>query len=1053
MLRFAACYIILAATCSYGQLTRGYISGTVQDATNAVIPDVQVKIKNRDTNATLGIETNDSGIYRFAGVEPGTYSVEFTKAGFEVRRVENVIVGTNQEVTINQTLGVSGTATTVEVQDSAAGVELAKSTATMGRTLNQMVIQNVPLSGATRDVNVLSLLAPMVNRGPGSTGISANGNRARNNNFMVDGVDNNDASVTTQSSRIIPEALSEFQIQTSAYSAEFGRNSGAQINVITRGGTNQFHGEAWDYYRGNWMEPVNLLNKRAGITSTPRFNHHQFGGDFGGPAIKDRLFFFGLVELNRRRETPDGRNASSFTIPTAEGLAALQNVPLGPGQTAASRQAVLSSLGFLTNVYSQIGNRYDQVSNQTINGVAIPLGTARIGLANPSDLYNWVARTDYRVSDKHNLSYRMLLDKRNEPDVASNLQFGKLFSGGQAIFGQNHAGSLTSSLSSRFTNEFRFSYVRRLLDFPENDPTSQTVSISNAFTIGGSANFPQGRRQNTFQYQDAATYTVGKHSLRFGVDLRQLKLFNNAAFDSKGTWTFNNFADFVNNSAFSLIQAVNTASFDARQLQQAYFFQDDFRVTRDLTVNLGLRYESQGVPFGFFGAATPEIAAVGVSGNVKRDKNNFAPRFGLAYSPSGGSGLFGDGKTVLRGGFGIGYDVLFYNILTVTASNFPRVNVARLDAPETLNAFPTISPRQSALVLNPLTQFVNANSDMQNPTSHFYSFTIQREVAKGQVLEVGYSGNRGYHGIRQGRGNPGTLTAAQAAAVTAAGSANAIPSLQLRRVNPAWGDRILIESTAKSLYNAGFVRYDKRFSNGLVFGGNYTFSKLMSDNDESLGVGDITNSAPQVPQNFNDYRTEWSRSVFDRPHRATAHIVYQIPGRDRFNNRIVKHVLGGWQVSGFYEIQSGQPFGIRTGVDTVGQGATNGSRPDWNPSGIFTKDPVSGDYRTFSSPLRSGAFITPLTTGGLPLANSDADGGNLGRNTFRGPHFKNWNMSLSKEIRITERVRLQLRNDFINAFNQRNFGNPVAAMNAPNFGQNTSNPGNRTMLLSGKIRF
>ena len=219
-------------------------------------------------------------------------------------------------------------------------------------------------------------------------------------------------------------------------------------------------------------------------------------------------------------------------------------------------------------------------------------------------------------------------------------------------------------------------------------------------------------------------------------------------------------------------------------------------------------------------------------------------------------------------------------------------------------------------------------------------------------------------------------------------------------------------------------------------------------------MADITNSAPQVPQDFNNYRPEWSRSIFERPHRFVAHWVWQVPGRDKFDSRLLKELLGGWQFSGFYEAQSGQPFGIRTGVDTVGQGATNGARPDWNPSGTFTRDPISVDLRTFTTSLTTNpAFLTPLTAGGIPLQTTSVYGGNLGRNTFRGPYRKQWNLGFGKTIQITERWRIELRNDLINAFNQRNFGNPVAAMNAPNFGQNTTDPGNRTMLLSAKVRF
>ncbi len=1052
--------LLLGLVTASAQLTRGFISGTVMDATSAVIEGVSVKATNRATNVTQTTTTNNVGVYRFVAVEPGAYNLEFSKPGFEIRRVENIQVGATQEVVLNQSLAVAGTATTVEVVEAPAGVELAKATATIDRKLDQRLIENMPLTGGTRDVNTLALLAPTVNRAPGSTGFAANGQRARNNNFMIDGVDNNDLSVTVTSNRVIPEAVAEYQVQTSAYSAEFGRNTGAQISVITRSGTNQFHGSVFDYYRANWMEPVSLLNKRANINDTPRFIHHQAGATLGGPIVKDRTFFFGLIEANRRREAPDARNASSINIPTPTGFAALSRVPLGPNQTTQSRQAMLSALDFLPDAHSKITS-YQNVRNVTVNGTAIEIGNARIPLANPHNFWYYQGRIDHRLSDSDGLTYRFQIDKRFQPDVVSNLGFGSRFSGAQDILGQNHAWSHTKSFTPRFINEFRFAYVRRFLDFPENDPTTPTTGITGFFTIGGASNFPQGRSQNAYQFQNVSTYLLGRHSLKFGVDIRRNQLDNKAAFDSKGTWSFNNLEDFMNNRAFSLAQAVNVSSFDARQTTQYYFFQDDIKVTKDLTLNLGIRYEYSDVPFGFFGATQPEVRAVGVPGPALADKNNWAPRGGLAYSPSGMEGflgkLLGDGQTVFRGGYGMGYDVLFYNILVVNASNFPRVVTSLTSQPDTFNLYPTLAPKQTTVPpLNPLATFVNTPEQMQNPTSHFYSFSIQRQIRSNNIFEVGYTGSRSYHGIRQGQGNPGTLTEAQAATVRSTRNAAAIPGLQARRVNPAWGSRVLIEATALGKYNATYVRFDRKFSRGLQVGVNYTFSALLSDNDESLGVGAITADSPQVPQDYFNYRNEWSRSVFDRPHRMALHYSYEIPwfSTGVLDSAVMRHIFKGWELTGFTEFQSGQPFTIRTGVDSGGSGTTAPFRPDYNAGGILRKDPVTNNLRTFTIPIDgTGIVVTPLTAAGNPLANSMAGGGNLGRNTFRGTRFSNWNFSLSKTISMTERWKLQLRSDWINLWNQRNFGNPTSLMSSPSFGVNTTDPGGRTMLVSAKIRF
>lgn len=1060
--------LILGVSAS-AQITRGSFTGVVTDPTGAVIPGVVVKARNLATGVERDVETNTVGVYRMVGVDPGAYRLDFRKEGFEAFVVGRVELNTGAEVTLNQTLKIGTAATVVEVTEPPVGVELSKSSGTIERTFQSKFVNEIPLTGATRDVNQLALAAPTATRGPGSTGIAANGQRARNNNFMLDGVDNNDPSVTISNLRVIPEAVDQFQVQTSPYSAEFGRSSGAQISVVTKSGGNQYHGSVFDYYRANWMEPVNLINQRAGLKETPRFNQNQAGGTLGGRIIRDRTFFFALIEANRRREAPDGRNSTSATIPTQAGFQALASVPLGDGQTTASRQAALGGLSFLNQVYA-LNPNFTNLRSTTINGVNIPIGTINIPLANPYNFWYAVGKIDHRLNDKHQLSYRYIIDDRTQPDVISNLQFGSLFSGAQVIRRQNHAASDTWSVNSKMVNEFRFAKVRGVLDFPENDPTTPSTGISGFFTIGGASNFPQGRTQDQYQFQDTVTYNVGKHSLRFGINYSYLKLYNLSAFDSKGTYGFDNLAAFVNNTPATLSVALNTATFDARQHQQAYFFQDDFKVTRNLTLNLGVRYETANMPFGAFGATDAESLSAGVPGPAKSDRNNWAPRFGFAYSPSASSGfmgkLLGQDRTVIRGGFGLTYDYLFFNILTVNASNYPRVKTSTLDRSALANLWPSLKTG-AAPGFDPRLAYVNAPTDLQSPQANIWSFSIQRQLGKGYVLELGHAGSRSYHGIRQGQLNPGILTEAQAAQVRAANNPNVIPGLPgvtaavnplpSRRLNPLWGARTTIESTAKGFYSSGYIKFDKRFSNGLLFGGNYTFSGTWSDNDESLGVGDITNSSPQIPQNFFNYRSEWSRSVFDRPHRVVAYWSYDVPWikSSASWNKVGKQVFGGWQVSGLVDAQSGQPFTIRTGVDTNGIGSATPARPNLNQGGAFTGDPVSGDLRTFTMPINGTGLLTTTLNSqtGIPLANSSAVFGNLGRNTFRGPKFVNWNAALFKNIAIKERWKVQLRSDFINAFNQYNFGNPVATMNSPIFGTNTTNPGNRTMLMSLKVLF
>jgi hypothetical protein len=636
---------------------------------------------------------------------------------------------------------------------------------------------------------------------------------------------------------------------------KFGRNSGAQLSVITKGGSNNYHGEGWNYYRGNWMEPVSLLNKRNGVFSTPRFDNNQFGGDTGGPIIHDRTFFFGALQWDRRREAVNAGNATSANVPTPAGFAALSTIPLAAGQTAASRQAVLSALSFLPSVYSQVGN-FNNLKNVTINTVPVQVGTILIPLAQPYNNFYTAARIDHKFSDLDSLSYRYHIDQRSQENVTSNTQFGNRWTASQNIMRQNHALSYTRTFSPRLLNEARFAYVRSNLASVENDPVSSTVNITNFFTIGGLSSFPQGRLDHTWQFQDVASYTVGRNAMKFGVDMRRYVLANRSGFDSKGTWAFGSLADFINNQATSLTQAVNESSFLAKQWNHAYFFQDDFKATKNLTLNLGMRYEYSTVPLGIFGATDPAILAAGVPGPVQPDKNNWAPRVGFAYSPTA--------KTAIRGGFGMAYDILFYNMWINPSSNYPRVVNSLTNAPGTFNLFPALAPKTPVISpFDPLAPFVNVPANTQDPTTNFWSLSVQRELSKDYVIEVGYTGNRSYHQIRQSQANAPILTAAQAAQVVASGNANpqGFPSLQARRVNPNWGSRTTLEATAKAAYEAGYIKVDRRMSKNLMIGANYTYSGNWSDNDEAFAVTDVSSSAAQTPEDFLNYRKEWSRFI------------------------------------------------------------------------------------------------------------------------------------------------------------------------------------------------
>jgi hypothetical protein len=1041
----------LLAVSGWAQLTQGFLSGAVTDPSGAVVPSVVILLTETSTGVTQRGVTNQAGVYRFVGLEPGTYTADYSKPGFETLRAANIELKTAQEVVLNQAIALAGSAIAVTVESSTAGAQLSKATPSVERRVGQDVLEALPFAGS-RQVSDVAMLAPGValtasgptgGRGEDvesqATGFTANGQRGTANNVLLDGVDVKDSQFTTAQTRHSPEGVAEVHVQTNSFSAEFGRQVGAQISIVTRGGTNQFHGQTWDYFGANRLSAATLANKRAGLEAV-RFSEHQAGGSLAGPIRKNRTFFFGLVETTRHAEGDTVNGIQSITIPTASGLAALSRVPLGPDQTPESRKAVLSALSFLTGVHEEI-RRYESISTTPVNGVPIEIGTARVPLSPPFVRWNVQARVDHHVSGSDSLSYRFVRQQFDAPvhlGSFTNTQFGRRFASSNDSDVQIHGLNYTRILTPALINQLRVSANRSTGRIVATEDSLPRTVITGVGTLGPAAVSPLIRPNDSYDLQDVLTGTRGRHSIKIGFEL--LKIDDVISSNKQNVWTFPNLAAFINDRATSLALRLKTSSEPFRSLRQNYFVQDDFKVRPNFTLNLGLRYQAANIPSGLFSAATPEIAQLGVPGRPRPDRNDWAPRFGFSWSPSPGGAfgkrLLGPGTTVLRGGFGIGYGILYEgdaggNVLGIV-SNYPWNLVQTLDTPQIANRYPAgpavdpASPGASATAT-----FENYPIDAKNPTTHFYSFSVQRELRGQYVVEAGYLGNRSYHLFQRVQRNPSLLTPEQAQQVIDSQNTGRIPSPAQRRLNPAWGPRNRLETIGNSNYNAGYVKVDRRLAKGLMVGGNYTWSATLGDSDGSALEGNP--------------RLDYSRLVTDRPHRFVIHYVWQTPG---------KRIWGGWRISGVSQWQSGRPFSITTGVDSNGNGtAPVADRPDHNPAGSIALDPVTGDWRSFTSPLTGGVFVTPLGTNRLLLLYSMPYGGNLGRNTFRGPSFALWSLSVAKLFAVTEHIRLELRADTTNLLNHRNFGPPVSSMNDANFGRNDSNPQSRVILLAAKIRF
>ena len=1059
---------ILATTPSlHAQQSRGAVSGTAVDPQEALVEDVQVKITNQATGEVQNTKTNDVGFYRLTALDPGTYALEFKKDGFETLNAVGIEVTTAKDTTVNAHLKVGTISSRLEV--TVEGVQLDKVGATVRLILPGRLMDQIPMGtsslvpAGSRNQARYPLFAPGFSRVLFQNETSALGHRGRENNYMVDGTDNNDQSATLPSLFIPPEAIQEMDLQAATFSAEYGRNIGGQINVITKRGSNSFTGQLWEFYRGNALEPLSLADWKAirqnpSITEAdkpnarnPRLVDNQFGGSFGGPIIRNKTFFFGLLQGNLLRTGP--RASGSVTIPTQAGYNALLGVPLRSGQSAASRQAVLDSLSFLPEIYSNVSITPLTTPPPSVNSIPVELGTFNATIPTRQNIWYSTIRVDHQLTENDRLTFRSHVDHRNSPLSGGNLAFGERWALDNKYFAQNHFIGYSKNIGAHFVNEARATYTRLFPSSEERDPVSPSVIITslNNLLIGGPTNFPQERTEQTWQFQNVSTYILSKHTLKFGLDLARTRLDANTATHSKGTWTFPSLQDFMNNqnARAQFLQSPPTR-YNFHQLRQAYFVQDDIKLRRTLTANIGLRYETSAPPLGFFGATTTEVLDALVPGPVRRDTNNWGPRLGFAYTPEFEGGLLGrlfaSDKSVIRGGFGIGYDVLFYGLVAIPAMNYPRNNPQ--DISGLLDMFPVLPAATTSPSLSSTTPFINVPSDTQNPTSHYWSFSIQREINQNYTVEIGYNGNRSYHLIRQSQNNPTVLSDTQVATTLAtctSATLSTCTGTTPPRLNPSWGSRQSIETTGNASYNGIYTQLNGRTSFGLRFGANYTWSTNLSDseefsNDSGASDGGLASSSPQIPQDFFDRRNEWSRSVFDRPHRVTFNYTYNIPWF-RSSPRVLEHIFGGWRWSGFTELQSGQPFTIRIGADALGIGSPVSARPNYNPNGVLIEDPVTGNLRTFVIPLDDTGIVTaPHVTdpgnGAITfLRHSMTSGGNLGRNTFRGPGYSNSNMSLAKLITLPGERELEIRGDFINVFNHDNFPNPDAMMASPTFGK------------------
>jgi outer membrane receptor protein involved in Fe transport len=1031
------------------QTSRGTVTGIVTDPQNATVANITVELESVQTGVKRTTNSNEAGLYRFDAVDLGEYNLKVTATGFQTYVHRGLTVQAGATLAQDVRLEVGTTQTVVEVAGNT--VTLAYESAQRGGNLNSQALAQLP-AVFTRDVAQVALILPGVSTNRFNTGnatFAVNGSRGRSNNFMVDGTENNDVSVAGQLMQIInPDAIAEVSVQTTNFDAEYGRAGGAVVNTVTKSGTNSLHGSVLyllDVTNDDAITNTQSLSADIRKRGKPLPGTEQYYGfTVGGPIIKNKTFFFGSFQDDRRH----GGSSNNLVTPTAAGWAVLDSLfPKGSNPRvdlyrSIAGQAIADSQPF--NVVLGDG-RPD-----------VQFGTK---ISTYEDHYldrQWMIKIDHTFSEKDLMAVRFIKDGQNDPQGGA----GPFFPGFATSYSYpvyNALLSETHVFSPRTTNELRLSYNRAELDYPidTQNPLGQTMplyTINGGITpIGVQTAFPQGRFVNNYALQDTASHIHGTHSFRFGTTLTQQRARQFAPIRSRGEIayqtatgysTFANFVDDFGGSVGSVQRDFGSPAYYPNYTRQAYFAQDHWRVTPDFTLTLGVRYEYFGTPMntlkkpaysGLFNIDPVTLTGPYSDPNkVDSDKNNWAPTVGLAWSPSKARSwvgkLVGEKKTVIRTGYQIGYDSFFNNITSNAAVATPNV-IATLVNSSISSSNPRGNPNWSQSL--PTTSRPPSPFDSQtliiknlvNPYYQRWSFGIQRELPANLLLDVSYVGSKGTKLYANEDLNPLVPSSLR---VT---PPNTNPTAAVQgRLDNLQGGRLIRTNGGDSNYNSLQVGLDRRLSKDLLVKVSYAYSKNI---DNAHDVFQVTNSnTPQntsLPSIYGGLHIDRSVSQLDRPHRAVFSYFYGLPWL-KSQRGALGRMLGGWQISGVTTFESGVPVTITNGPDADGIGS-NYDRPDFNPAG---QKGVRAQFSTTSptgyvNPDAGNTPIDPKTAQfiGLPAfagAPTPARTGNLGRNTERMRGINNFNLNFQKNIRLVERVSMEFRTEMYNIWNHPQYG-------------------------------
>jgi hypothetical protein len=1032
--------LLAACAPAFAQAVSGELGGTIYDQTGATVPGAAVVATNQQTGVQSVTKSTSTGDYHITNLPVGDYTVSVNAPGFLASKKKDVPVTLNVRATTNFTLEVGSSTQTVEV--SAAGANIDTTTAQVQNSFGSQQMMNLPTASSGSGVINLSLLNAGVSTagavGAG-TGPSVGGQRPRNNNFTIEGIDNNDDSVTGPVVQVPNDAVAQFTVLQNQFTPEFGHSSGGQFNQVVKGGTNNYHGMLYEYSENRNYDAADNLSAVDQIPLHPRYDNNRFGGNFGGPIRKDKLFFFADYEYN-----PVGQSGSGGLIyaPTAAGYATLAGMPGINKTNLAQLQKYLPAAGSALPAsavggYPTVGPGNESLQQQSASGVSIPIG--QIGVSAPSyaNYENAVASIDDTVSDKDALRFRFILNRSGFIDTSASLpEFYTTVPTNGYIFTLSEYHTFSPTL----TNEFRAGYNRLSNNYPVGNQTwpgldaFPNIQINELnLQIGPDPNAPQFGFQNTYELTDNLSMIKGNHSFKFGFDGYRLIAPNSFTQRSRGDYEWSYLSDYLfdYNPDYLAQRSLGNVIYYGNRYWVGLYANDVWKLRPNLTLNLGVRWEYDSIPLGE--QLQPANAISNVPGLITfqkptSDKRNFMPRIGIAWSPGT------SGRTSIRAGFGTNYDVLYDNLglLTLPPQYQQTVDVTGLDAGSFL-ANGGIAPTTSTGSLNQSDARAFTGGYIPNekrPESIQWNFGIEHVFHENYTFESRYLGTRGIHlpvQIQLNRqpvvnaSNALPVYFSQPSQATVNSLTNTLSSLLSQYNNSgnimpgylAAGFTGIITSYqpwGSSTYNGWANQLTRRFSNGLSLVGSYTWSHLI---DNSTADVFSTYTTPRRPEDSTNLSLDRSSSALDHRQRLSASLVYEM----RFlknSNWFLKNIVSNWDIAPIYTYQTGTLVDVQSGTDSNLNGDTAGDRVFVNPAGTEATgtnvNPLmnsAGDIVGYVAANPNARYVQ-APKGTLP---------NGGRNTEHLRPIDDVDLTFAKELAITERFKLQLAGRFLNILN------------------------------------